>query len=78
MVHAQGIIISISFLVIDILRAKPYSVIAFATVESPARAVLLVGDDLPGVPLDLAVQGEFLWVGTNAGVVRWRLDAIRP
>ncbi len=52
--------------------------VAFATVESPARAVLWVGDDLPGIPLDLAVQGEFLWVGTNAGVVRWRLDAIRP
>jgi len=52
--------------------------IAFATVESPAQAVLRVGADLPGLPLDLAVQGDFLWVGTDAGIVRWRLDAISP
>ncbi len=52
--------------------------IAFATVASPPRAVLRVGEDLPGIPLDLTVQGDFLWVGTDAGLVRWRLDAIRP
>lgn len=52
--------------------------LAFATVASPAQTVLRVGEDLPGVPLDLAVQGDFLWVGTEAGVVRWRMDAIRP
>ncbi|MEE8267923.1 MAG: hypothetical protein V3R97_03340, partial [Gemmatimonadales bacterium] len=52
--------------------------IAFATVRSSAQAVLRVGQDLPGIPLDLTVQGDFLWVGTGAGLVRWRLDAIRP
>jgi ligand-binding sensor domain-containing protein len=52
--------------------------VAFATVQSPAQAVLRVGDALPGKPLDLVVQGDFLWVGTEAGVVRWRLDTIRP
>lgn len=42
----------------------------------PARP-LLVGTDLPGEPLDLAVDGTFLWVGTTAGLVRFRLDAVR-
>lgn len=43
---------------------------------APARP-LLVGADLPGEPLDLAVDGTFLWVGTTAGLVRFRLDAVR-
>jgi len=52
--------------------------VAFATVDRAPMGFLAVGRDLPGVPLDLVVQGEFLWVGTEAGVVRWRLDAITP
>ena len=47
---------------------------AFAGV--PARP-LLVGADLPGEPLDLAVDGTYLWVGTTAGLVRFRLEAVR-
>jgi hypothetical protein len=34
--------------------------------------------DLPGAATDLAVDREYLWVGTEAGLVRFRLDAIRP
>jgi len=52
--------------------------VAYAQVDRSVLGVLSVGDDLPGLPLDLAVQGEYLWVGTDAGVVRWRLNAIQP
>jgi ligand-binding sensor domain-containing protein len=34
--------------------------------------------DLPGPVNDLAVDREHLWVGTVGGLVRFRLDAIRP
>lgn len=39
---------------------------------------LLVGGDLPAMPLDLAVDGTFLWVGTANGLVRFRLSEVRP
>jgi hypothetical protein len=39
---------------------------------------LLVGSDLPGTPLDLAVDADFLWVATTAGLVRFRLREVRP
>ena len=29
--------------------------------------------DLPGAPLDVAVDMDYLWVGTTAGLVRFRL-----
>ena len=34
--------------------------------------------DLPGFANDLAVDREYLWVGTERGLVRFRLDAVRP
>ncbi len=34
--------------------------------------------DLPGFATDLAVDREYLWVGTERGLVRFRLDAVRP
>jgi ligand-binding sensor domain-containing protein len=34
--------------------------------------------DLPGVVSDLAVDGDYLWVATNRGLVRFRLELIRP
>jgi ligand-binding sensor domain-containing protein len=43
---------------------------------SPARP--LGEGDLPGPANDLAVDREHLWVGTAAGLVRFRLDALRP
>lgn len=52
--------------------------VAYASVTSAARGTLFVGEDLPGFPMDLVVQDGFLWVGTDAGIVRWRLDAIQP
>ncbi len=52
--------------------------IAFAGLGSPAVRPLLVPGDIPGEVLDLALDPEYLWVGTAAGLVRWKLDAIRP
>jgi hypothetical protein len=43
---------------------------------SPARP--LREGDLPGPANDLALDREHLWVGTENGLVRFRLDAIRP
>ena len=51
--------------------------VAFARLTTPAVHPLREGD-LPGQSNDLAVDGEFLWVATDAGLVRFRLDAIRP
>jgi len=39
---------------------------------------LLVGADLPGVPLDLAVDVDFLWVATADGLVRFSLQQVHP
>lgn len=38
----------------------------------------IVGDDLPAVPRGLAVDDQYLWVATERGLVRWRVEAIRP
>ena len=44
---------------------------------TPVRP-LGVGGDLPGLPLDLAIDVDYLWVATTAGLVRFRLAEIRP
>jgi hypothetical protein len=51
--------------------------VAFARLSTPPLRPLREGD-LPGQSNDLAVDAEFLWVATDAGLVRFRLDAIRP
>jgi hypothetical protein len=51
--------------------------VAFARLNSPPLRPLR-GADLPAAANDVAVEGDFLWVATNAGLVRFRLDAIRP
>ena len=51
--------------------------VAFARLGTPPIRPLREGD-LPGQSNDLAVDAEFLWVATDAGLVRFRLDAIRP
>lgn len=51
--------------------------VGFARLEgSPARALL--EGDLPGPANDLAVDQDHLWIATEEGLVRFRLDAIRP
>jgi ligand-binding sensor domain-containing protein len=51
--------------------------IGFARLGMPPVRLLLQGD-LPGAVNDLAVDEEFLWVATDRGLVRFRLNAIRP
>jgi ligand-binding sensor domain-containing protein len=51
--------------------------VGFALLGSPPARPLREGD-LPGPANDLAVDREHLWVGTADGLVRFRLDAIRP
>ena len=51
--------------------------VGFARLGSSAARPLRDGD-LPGTANDLAVDREHLWVATTGGLVRFRLDAIRP
>jgi ligand-binding sensor domain-containing protein len=51
--------------------------VGFARLGMPAIQLLREGD-LPGSVNDLAVDQEFLWVATDGGLVRFRLNAIRP
>ena len=51
--------------------------IGFARLGTPPLHPLRQGD-LPAPANDLTVNGDYLWVATDAGLVRFRLDAIRP
>src|SRR5262249_31574172 len=51
--------------------------VGFARLGTPPVLPLRQGD-LPGTANDLAVDSEFLWVATSAGLVRFRLAAVRP
>lgn len=51
--------------------------VGFARLATPPLRPLL-GADLPGPANDVAVDKDFLWVATDAGLVRFRLDAVRP
>jgi ligand-binding sensor domain-containing protein len=51
--------------------------VGFVRLGGPALLTLREGD-LPGISNDLAVDPQHLWVATDRGLVRFRLDAIRP
>jgi ligand-binding sensor domain-containing protein len=51
--------------------------VGFARLGTPPLRPLREGD-LPGAANDLAVDDRYLWVATDHGLVRFRLDAIRP
>jgi hypothetical protein len=51
--------------------------VGFARLGTPPLRPLREGD-LPGAANDLAVDDQYLWVATDRGLVRFRLDAIRP
>jgi ligand-binding sensor domain-containing protein len=51
--------------------------VGFARLSTPPIRPLRDGD-LPGTSNDLAVDRDYLWVASDAGLVRFRLDAIRP
>jgi hypothetical protein len=51
--------------------------VGFAQLRTPPVRPLREGD-LPGVANDVVVDDEYLWVATTGGLVRFRLDAVRP
>ncbi|HYF39793.1 MAG TPA: hypothetical protein VD930_08905 [Gemmatimonadales bacterium] len=51
--------------------------VGYARLGTPPLRPLRAGD-LPAAANDLAVDEDYLWVATNAGLVRFRLSAIRP
>ncbi|MFL5459185.1 MAG: hypothetical protein ACJ8AY_00740 [Gemmatimonadales bacterium] len=51
--------------------------VGFARLTTPPLRPLREGD-LPGAANDLAVDEDYLWVATDAGLVRFRLNVIRP
>jgi hypothetical protein len=51
--------------------------VGFVRLGTPPLRSLREGD-LPGAANDLAVDQEFLWIATDGGLVRFRLNAIRP
>jgi ligand-binding sensor domain-containing protein len=51
--------------------------IGFATLNSAPQRPLL-GQEHPGRIRDIAADRDFVWVGTERGVVRWRIGAILP
>lgn len=52
--------------------------VGFTLFNAMPIRVLSNPGDLPGEPLDLAIDEQYLWVATRGGLVRFRLDAIRP
>jgi len=51
--------------------------VGYATLNSAPQSPLL-GQEHPGRIRDVAADPEYLWVGTERGVVRWRIRAILP
>lgn len=49
--------------------------VGYARFDAPVGRILPVGD-IPAPPVDLALDADHLWVGTAAGLVRFRLDAL--
>jgi hypothetical protein len=51
--------------------------IGYARLNTPPLRPIREGD-VPGAVNDLAVDDEYLWAATDGGLVRFRLNAIRP
>jgi hypothetical protein len=52
--------------------------VGFVRVNTSPLRVILVPDDLPAPPRDLAVDDDYLWVATSAGLVRWAVTVVGP
>lgn len=50
--------------------------VGYATLVTPLRRALGTPGDLPGRVYDLAVDDDYLWVATEAGLVRFRRDLV--
>lgn len=52
--------------------------LAFTDVGRSHILVLPVPGDVPAAVRDVVVDGDYLWVGTDSGLVRFRRDAVLP
>jgi hypothetical protein len=52
--------------------------VGFARLGGPVERLLAVGADLPAEAWDVSVEGEWLWVATSKGLVRFRRDGVEP
>lgn len=52
--------------------------IGFARLGGGVERRLGVGDALPGEAWDLSIEGDWLWVATSRGLVRFRRQAVEP
>jgi ligand-binding sensor domain-containing protein len=50
----------------------------FARLGRPVERRLGVGDALPGEAWDVSVDGDWLWIATSKGLVRFRRRAVEP
>jgi ligand-binding sensor domain-containing protein len=52
--------------------------VAFVPFNAMPARILFSPTDIPGTPLDVAVDEDYLWIASDAGLVRFRLAAVRP
>jgi ligand-binding sensor domain-containing protein len=52
--------------------------VGFARIGGPIERTLPVGSALPEEAWDLSTDGEWLWVATSKGVVRFRREGLEP
>ncbi|HWA41203.1 MAG TPA: hypothetical protein VG712_06290, partial [Gemmatimonadales bacterium] len=50
----------------------------FARLGAPVERLLAVGPDLPDQAWDVSLDGEWLWIATSRGLVRFRRSAVEP
>lgn len=52
--------------------------VAFVPFNAVPARILFSPTDIPGTPLDVATDDEYLWVATDGGLTRFRLASVRP
>jgi ligand-binding sensor domain-containing protein len=52
--------------------------VAFVPFNAMPVRILFAPTDIPGNPLDVAVDEDYLWVASDGGLTRFRLTAVRP
>jgi hypothetical protein len=52
--------------------------VAFVPFNAMPARIFFAPTDIPGNPLDVAVDEDYLWVASDGGLTRFRLNAIRP
>jgi ligand-binding sensor domain-containing protein len=52
--------------------------VAFVPFNAMPARIFFAPTDIPGSPLDLAIDDDYLWVASDGGLTRFRLAALRP